>query len=129
MTRTHTNSRNADKFVIRLPDGLRGRIAAVASAAHRSMNSEIVARLTQSIDADNDMHQAGAVTVFLPEVVTNEISGLAQLNERSVNGEITHRLKRSAVVDQLNDEQARMIGILLRRIEELESRLQLKGAA
>lgn len=46
------NSRTADKFVVRLPDGLRERIADVARNNHRSMNSEIIARLTRSLDED-----------------------------------------------------------------------------
>lgn len=129
MSTTRSNSRNADKFMIRLPDGMRERIAAVARARLRSMNSEIVARLALSIDAEEAESQPGAITIFLPDAVTTEIADLARINERSVNGEITHRLKRSAVVDQLTDEQARMIGILQRRIEELESQVQIKGAA
>ena len=36
------NSRNADKFVVRLPEGMRQKIAEVAKKNHRSMNSEIV---------------------------------------------------------------------------------------
>ncbi|MGZ7222860.1 Arc family DNA-binding protein, partial [Streptococcus pyogenes] len=44
------NSRIADKFVVRLPEGLRSRIANVAHSNHRSMNSEIVARLEFSLD-------------------------------------------------------------------------------
>ena len=42
------SSRTADKFVVRLPDGMRERIAEVARNHHRSMNSEIIARLEQS---------------------------------------------------------------------------------
>nr|WP_286089068.1 Arc family DNA-binding protein [Pseudomonas sp. MWU13-3659] len=129
MTITFTNSRTADKFVIRLPDGMRERLAGVARARLRSMNSEIVARLAKSIDAEDTENQTGSITIYLPDAVTTEIADLARTNERSVNGEITYRLKRSAVTDQLNDEQARMIGILQRRIEELESQVQLKGAA
>jgi hypothetical protein len=123
-----TNSRDADKFVVRLPDGLRERIAAAAAGHLRSMNSEVVARLLESIDADANA-QAGAVTVYLPELVASEIADLARLNDRSINGEITYRLKRSALADSLNDEQARMIDILSRRIEELEGQLRVKEAA
>ena len=43
------SSRKADKFVVRLPDGMRERIADVARNHHRSMNSEIIARLEQSM--------------------------------------------------------------------------------
>jgi len=47
------SSRTADKFVVRLPDGMRERIAEVAREHHRSMNSEIIARLERSlIDGD-----------------------------------------------------------------------------
>ncbi|MCY1396285.1 Arc-like DNA binding domain protein [compost metagenome] len=43
------SSRTADKFVVRLPEGMRERIADVARSHHRSMNSEIIARLEQSL--------------------------------------------------------------------------------
>ena len=43
------SSRSADKFVVRLPDGMRERIAAVAKSHHRSMNSEIISRLEHSL--------------------------------------------------------------------------------
>ena len=42
-------SRTADKFVVRLPQGMRDRIADVAKQHHRSMNSEIIARLEHSL--------------------------------------------------------------------------------
>ncbi len=41
-------SQQQDKFVLRLPDGMRVRIRAAAEAGGRSMNSEIVARLETS---------------------------------------------------------------------------------
>lgn len=37
-----TNSRNADKFVVRLPDGMREEIKESARASHRSMNSQVI---------------------------------------------------------------------------------------
>ena len=43
-------ARNADKFVVRLPPGMRQRVAEAARANHRSMNSEIVTRLERSLD-------------------------------------------------------------------------------
>ena len=45
-------SRTADKFVVRLPDGMRQKIAQVARSYHRSMNSEIVSRLESSLRAE-----------------------------------------------------------------------------
>ncbi|HZJ95031.1 MAG TPA: Arc family DNA-binding protein [Thiopseudomonas sp.] len=51
------SSRTADKFVVRLPEGMRDRIAEVARAQHRSMNSEIVARLESSLEHDGVLIQ------------------------------------------------------------------------
>jgi uncharacterized membrane protein YccC len=41
-------SQIADKYIVRLPDGMRDRIAEAAKANNRSMNAEIVARLEAS---------------------------------------------------------------------------------
>ena len=41
----------ADKFVLRMPAGMRDRINEAAKANNRSMNSEIVARLQESLDS------------------------------------------------------------------------------
>lgn len=79
---TTTNSRTADKFVVRLPDGLRADIAV-----------------------------------------------LAEDNDRSMNSEIVNRLKRSITQDQLNEEQNKLIGMLLQRITELEAQLQPEAEA
>lgn len=46
-----TASKSAEKFVVRLPRGMRRRIADAARCYRRSMNSEIVARLEQSLDS------------------------------------------------------------------------------
>lgn len=75
--RRKTDSRTADKFVVRLPDGLRG-----------------------------------------------DIANWAESNDRSMNSEIVNRLKRSVTQDQLTEEQARMIAILLQRVDELEAQVK-----
>lgn len=43
------NSRNADKFVIRLPAGMREQVAEMARQNHRSMNAEIIATLAAKL--------------------------------------------------------------------------------
>lgn len=45
-----TPSRQADKFNVRLPEGMRERIAREAEHNHRSMNAEIVGRLLKSLE-------------------------------------------------------------------------------
>ncbi|MPT40684.1 MAG: Arc family DNA-binding protein [Achromobacter sp.] len=42
-----SNSREADKFVVRLPDGMRGEVEAAAERDERSMNSLIVVALRE----------------------------------------------------------------------------------
>ena len=43
------SSEKTEKFVVRLPKGMRENIAELANQHHRSMNSEIVSRLERSI--------------------------------------------------------------------------------
>lgn len=46
------NSRSADKFVVRLPDGMRTRIDAMSRIKHRSMNSQVLVYLSKCLDLD-----------------------------------------------------------------------------
>lgn len=48
--RATTHARQeVEKFVVRLPKGMRSKIAEVSRLSHRSMNSEIIARLEESL--------------------------------------------------------------------------------
>lgn len=40
----------ADKYIVRLPDGMRERISEMAKGNNRSMNAEIVSMLQQAMD-------------------------------------------------------------------------------
>lgn len=53
MSATNYDSRTADKFAVRLPDGLRAEIEAAASADDRSMNSVFVKAVRQYLDGQN----------------------------------------------------------------------------
>lgn len=46
------STRLADKFVVRLPDGMRQRVDEHASTAHTSMNTFIVQAIEDKLDAD-----------------------------------------------------------------------------
>lgn len=61
------NSRTADKFVVRLPEGMRERIAHVARVNHRSMNSEIIDRLERSMSETGDEPLVAEVEGLLVE--------------------------------------------------------------
>ncbi|MDX7753336.1 Arc family DNA-binding protein [Aeromonas caviae] len=56
---TVPTSRESDKFVLRMPDGMRGEIAEWAKASGRSMNAEIVYRLRRTFDEDAERAESG----------------------------------------------------------------------
>ena len=64
------DSRVQDKFVIRLPDGLRPEIAAVASRNQRSMNGEIINRLERSLTLEVVLDQKNRVIAQLLNRIT-----------------------------------------------------------
>jgi len=53
-------STELDKFVVRLPDGMRERIADKAREQRRSMNMEIIQRLVDSFEADLELQRLQA---------------------------------------------------------------------
>lgn len=69
MTNQSTSSRDADKFVVRLPDGFREQIADLAKASERSMNSEIIVRLKQSITQEQQVQaQEKLINLLLEKI-------------------------------------------------------------
>ena len=64
------DSRVQDKFVLRLPDGLRPEIAAVASRNQRSMNGEIIIRLERSLSLERVLDQKNRVIAQLLDRIT-----------------------------------------------------------
>lgn len=82
------SSRTADKFVVRLPDGMRERIADVARQHHRSMNSEIIARLEQSMLQEGVLDDALGARLDSPELSLHErelLQRFRQLSRRQQN--------------------------------------------
>ena len=61
------NSRDADKFVVRLPDGLRERIAVRAKSEHRSMNSFMIRALEAALSSEGT-DSLSEVPVVTPQV-------------------------------------------------------------
>lgn len=49
---TISTNRESDRFMLRLPDGMRDRIAETAKANGRSMNAEIIHRLETTFEMD-----------------------------------------------------------------------------
>jgi plasmid stability protein len=82
------SSRTADKFVVRLPDGMRERIAEVARNHHRSMNSEIIARLEQSLIQEGALGDELSMRLDSPELSLHErelLQRFRQLSHRQQN--------------------------------------------
>ncbi|MET3454817.1 plasmid stability protein [Pseudomonas kilonensis] len=88
MTKAIYSSRTADKFVVRLPDGMRERIAEVARNHHRSMNSEIIARLEQSLIQEGALGEELSMRLDSPELSLHErelLQRFRQLSHRQQN--------------------------------------------
>ena len=80
------SSRTADKFVVRLPEGMRERIAVVARNHHRSMNSEIIARLEQSMLQEGALDEGVSMRLDSPELSLHELlQRFRQLSRRQQN--------------------------------------------
>ncbi len=99
------SSRTADKFVVRLPDGMRERIAEVARTHHRSMNSEIIARLEQSLIQEGALGEELSMRLDSPELSLHErelLQRFRQLAHRQQNALIAliaHDAEMSADAD------------------------------
>lgn len=74
MSTTDYDSRTADKFVVRLPDGLRGAIEFAANAGDRSMNSVFIQAVRQYLDGQNRQQ---ILLDVLSSTVTTPIRGEA----------------------------------------------------
>lgn len=71
----------ADKYVLRMPDGMRNKLAELAKANNRSMNAEIVLMLQQAIDA----RASGTPTIDLDALADALASRLAAKLQPSKN--------------------------------------------
>ena len=90
------SSRTADKFVVRLPDGMRERIAEVARNHHRSMNSEIIARLEQSLIQEGALGDELSMRLDSPELSLHErelLQRFRQLSHRQQNAGCADRAR------------------------------------
>jgi predicted HicB family RNase H-like nuclease len=78
-----------DKYVLRLPDGMRDQIKEEADRNGRSMNAEIIHRLNGVSRGDDEVR----ITLRLPRRVHAMVSSSAERSGKSLNGEIVGRLE------------------------------------
>lgn len=110
-----TESRHADKYVLRFPVGMRDRIAEVAKADGRSMNAEIVNRLVESFE-----ERKWPLTPGLME----KAEEAAAKNRRSVDVELLNRFLDSFAE---KPEVDRLRGLLeAERKENVKLRLEIE---
>lgn len=67
---TTPTGRDSDKFMLRLPDGMRDAISERAKASGRSMNAEIIYRLQRTFDEDEVIASQAPDMVFRGDVHT-----------------------------------------------------------
>lgn len=79
MSRAKFPSEEKEKFMLRMPEGLREKLASVAQANGRSMNSELITRIEASFD----------VRIGLE-------SDIARMLEDFINAKVADRLREIA---------------------------------
>ncbi len=84
-----------ERFIVRLPDGMRDRIADAAKAAGRSMNAEIVARLQSTFKPEQAKLDFGPASVEEESRPISKKELLQVLNEfvASNDGEVKFKAK------------------------------------
>lgn len=103
MKQASYSSRTAKKFVVRLPEGMRERIAGVARNHHRSMNSEIIARLERSLLQEGQLQVDSLLSLESPELSSHErelLQRFRQLSRRQQNALIALIAHDAELVDE-----------------------------
>jgi hypothetical protein len=102
-------SRTLDKFILRLPNGMRDAIAASAKRNSRSMNAEIILRLQNSFAAEAAENRVPATSTDstdedLPEGLVPLEQFVRDTAER-VYRELSQKLGRRISQTSLNEQQ------------------------
>lgn len=72
------HAQQQDKYVIRLPDGMRDQIKADALANDRSMNAEIIARLSGAQANLRDQFAMEAMGLTISEIYSEQSGGYVE---------------------------------------------------
>lgn len=68
------NSREAEKFVVRMPDGLRERVAERAEHEGRSMNSVVVRAVEHALEAKDRLETMLGAVALLKQQLQEELA-------------------------------------------------------
>lgn len=95
MARKTYPSEEADRFIVRLPDGMRERLKAEALENKRSMNAEIVDRLEQTFKLDEHFSAGGDRVIILEAPLAARISKAAEVSKRGFEAEVNKALEQA----------------------------------
>lgn len=90
MSTNQYDSRTADKFVARLPDGLRAKIEAIANTSDRSMNAVFIQAVRQYIDGQKRQE------LLLDALANAAVSGTAGIPAVTDSMHIDERVRMTA---------------------------------
>lgn len=62
-------AQTADKFMVRLPDGMRGALSEIAKANHRSMNTEVIIALDRYLQGRTEQSDLASLVTRLEAAV------------------------------------------------------------
>jgi hypothetical protein len=79
-----SKAEKTEQFVVRLPPGLRAKIAERASENGRSMNSEVVAALEKHVDDDTSLLELYRMVEDLQKQVRKQASEIEDLQRRQI---------------------------------------------
>ncbi|SFB82155.1 Arc family DNA-binding protein [Tropicimonas isoalkanivorans] len=74
----------SDKFMLRLPDGMRERIKKAAESNNRSMNAELLATLEEKYPARDAFDQLTEVLVILNAMIEKRLEPQGGFNSRDI---------------------------------------------
>ena len=100
-------SRTADKLIVRLPDGMRDKVAAAAKAKDRSSTAEVVFALEAWLDP------IAPFPLRMPLDLRRRIEKAAAAHKYSMNSEIVDTLSEYYPPEQTYDELLSLIDQLL----------------
>jgi len=116
------SSRTADKFVVRLPDGMREKVAEMARGHHRSMNSEIIARLEASLMAEGIIDvEEGVLEALPPE---GWMPGEGQFVYKISGGKKIYGTIKAIYINEVGEMSAKVNNDLLGNFTESLKRLR-----
>lgn len=124
---TISTNRESDRFMLRLPDGMRDRLKDEARKKNRSMNAEIVSRLGETLELEDFFSGRHEHSPY--EMVDG--LGRTSLTEHIIRMGLKNADAVAAPVDQrrsaTNSEVAELIIKQQRMIEELLEQVKSQG--